>query len=137
MNFPRYGMQAVDVLRPLDLRKLILGPRELEVYLRVQLALRDRHTRLFDGDRLATCDGPQLAPLRWSRVGEVVEAQAERVAVVSRPHELPHLSGRRVAREPADHVDGRVGSPVASRSNSMLRRVYDALFAGTWVRYVK
>src|SRR5262249_58806779 len=43
-------MEAVDVLRPFDLRKLRLRPRELEVDLAVELALRGRHEKVFDGD---------------------------------------------------------------------------------------
>ncbi len=42
-------MQTVDVLRPLALGKLALGPRELEVDVGVESLLRPRHRAKFGG----------------------------------------------------------------------------------------
>ena len=46
-ELPEVRMQAVDVLRPLALRQLALGPRELDVELGVEGVLRHRHCPLF------------------------------------------------------------------------------------------
>src|SRR5262249_46866139 len=107
-------MEAVDVLRPFDLRKLRLRPRELEVDLAVELALRGRHEKVFDGDPAVACvrsARAELRPLAGARGREVVEAEADRRAAAGRVHEALYLRWRRGSGDASDRVDGqrRVG----------------------------
>ena len=50
-ELPEVGVQTVDVLRPLPLWKLLLGPRELEVELRIERVLGCSHETEFAEER--------------------------------------------------------------------------------------
>ena len=58
-ELPQVGMQPVDVLRPLALGQIALGPRELEVDVGVEGVLRPRHTDR-SSDQAPT-PGPRVA----------------------------------------------------------------------------